>query len=113
MNIKVNDKEFELNFGIGFLRELDKVAGVDVQGISMGMALTRTLPALKGWDMLALINALYCATHADNPRPSYDDVANAVGSQTDKQIEKLFTDVLAELKKSPVVRFSVNKLTQN
>lgn len=113
MNFTIDKKEYELNFGIGFLDDLDKIAGVDVQGVSMGMALTRTLPALKGWDMLALIKVVYSATHATSPRPSYDDVANSIGELTDKQIEKLFTDILAELKKSPMVRFSVNKLIQN
>ncbi len=112
MNIKIKGTDYELNFGIGFLRELDKVGGVKADGISLGMALTRTLPAFQAFDPLALINVLYSATHADNPRPSMNDIGESIETYTDKQIEKLFSDTLAELKKSPMVRFSMNKMSR-
>lgn len=111
MNIKLNNKDIELNFGIGFLRELDKIGGIDVEGVSMGMALTKTIPALNSWDPLALLNVVYSATHAQSPRPSMKDIEDYFNGLTDKQIEKTYADVLGELKKSASVRFTMNKLT--
>lgn len=114
MNITINDKEYELNFGIGFLRELDNLAGIKSQGVSMGMGLTMTIPALEGYDPLALINVIYAGTHATSPRPSMEDVENYLNSfKTDKEIEKTYSDVMKELKKSPLVRFTINRLTTN
>ncbi|WP_099974253.1 tail assembly chaperone [Lactobacillus terrae] len=112
MNININDKDYELNFGIGFLREIDKVAGLDVNGVSMGMGMSKTLPAIQSYDMLALINVIYSATHACNPRPGIQDIEEYIGTLKDKDVEKLFTDVVKELKKSPVTRFQMNKMAQ-
>ena len=38
MKIKINNTEYELNFGIRFVRELDKIEKMTNKGISLGMA---------------------------------------------------------------------------
>ena len=73
MELKINGKNCELNFGVRFVRELDKVAGVSSKGISLGMALTRTLPALETYDPVALSNVIYAGAYANSPRPTLDD----------------------------------------
>ena len=50
MEIKLNDKTVQLNFGVRFVRELDKVAGMSVNGQSFGFGLTKSLPALQAYD---------------------------------------------------------------
>ncbi|GKQ42911.1 hypothetical protein RD055328_08340 [Companilactobacillus sp. RD055328] len=115
MKIKIDKKEYELNFGIDFLRDLDRIAGMEVKGVSMGMGLSRTLPALMAYDPLALINVLYCGTHACSPRPSMDEITSMFADETmdEDKINTLFEELNGELKKSPLVRISLNKITAN
>ena len=51
MKIKINKKDVELNFGVRFVGELDKIAGmsVKVQGITQnfGFALPKVIPGLQ------------------------------------------------------------------
>ena len=41
---------------------------MNVNGASLGMGLTRTLPALETGDPVALANVLYAASYDTNPR---------------------------------------------
>lgn len=113
MKIKIKDIDIELSFGIGFLRSLDSIAGVSTNGVSFGMALTKTIPALRGYDPLSLFNVIYAATSETNPRPSQKDVENYFNGLTDVQIGKLFDETEKELKKSPMIRFTINRLNKN
>jgi len=36
MEIAIDDKKYELNFGIGFVHELDKIAGMKSNGVPIG-----------------------------------------------------------------------------
>ena len=59
MILKINEKDVELKFGVRFVRELDKVGGVDTGSFNMGMALTKAIPALQAYDPVALSNVIY------------------------------------------------------
>ena len=112
MELTIDGKKYELNFGIGFVHELDKIAGMKSNGVSMGMSLMLTLPAFEAFDPMALYNILYAGTHADNPRPSGKDIEGYLDSLTDVKIDKLFKDIGAELKKSAMVRYTSNRLAK-
>lgn len=113
MKIKVKDIDIELNFGVGFLRSLDSIGGVkSSNGISFGMALTKSIPALRGYDPLTLFNVIYAGTSEVDPRPSQKDVEEYINGLTDVQIGKLFDETTKELKKSPMIRFTINRLNK-
>lgn len=112
MKIKIKDIDIELSFGVGFLRSLDSIAGLSASGISFGMALTKTIPLLRGYDPLALFNAVYAGTSEVEPRPSQKDVEEYFDGLTDTQIGKLFDEVEKELKKSPMIRFTINRMNK-
>lgn len=112
MELTIDGKKYELNFGIGFVHELDKIAGMKSNGISMGMSLMLTIPAFEAFDPMALYNILYAGTHADNPRPSGEAIEGYLDGLTDAKIDKLFKDVGAELKKSAMVRYTSNRLAE-
>jgi len=112
MKITIDKNDYELNFGIGFLRELDKVAGMESNGVSMGMGLIKTIPAFEAFDPLALFNIIYCGTAGSTPRPSLELVEDYFDTLKDSDIEKLFTEAGTELKKSPMVRFTINRLNK-
>ena len=66
MEIKINGKTQELNFGVKFVRLLDKKMPIvmNVKGMGeqpFGMALTRVVPALKTFDTAVLSDVIYLA----------------------------------------------------
>lgn len=114
MKIKINDKEFELNFGVKFVRTLDEAMPIkmSVRGAgeqSFGMALTKVVPALKVYDTAILSDVIYCATWANSPRPSRDDI-DAYIDNPETDIEKLFKDVIDTMKKSNSVKLATKNL---
>ena len=111
MKIKINNTEYELNFGIRFVRELDKVAGVSNNGISLGMALMRTLPALQTGDPVALCNVIYASAYGNKPRPSMKDVEAFIDKEVSfEDLEKCFDDILKEIDESTATKLVAKNL---
>lgn len=114
MEIKINGKEYELNFGVKFVRLLDEKMPImmTVKGMgeqSFGMALTRVVPALKTFDTAMLSDVIYNALWSAKSRPSQDDV-DALIDNPKTDIEKLFKDVIDAMSKSNSVKLATKNL---
>lgn len=107
MQVKINNKEVELKFGVKFVRELDKVAGLDVNGASFGMGLTKSIPALNTADPAVLADVIYSAASTNRAfRPSQDDVDNFIDDY-DGDLEKLFDDVIKEMSAANAIKVAL------
>lgn len=107
MKVKINNKEVELKFGVKFVRELDKVAGLDVNGASFGMGLTKSIPALNTADPAVLADVIYSAASTNKAfRPSQDDVDNFIDDY-DGDLEKLFDDVIKEMSAANAIKVAL------
>lgn len=107
MQVKINNKEVELKFGVKFVRELDKVAGLDVNGASFGMGLTKCIPALNTADPAVLADVIYSAASTNKAfRPSQDDVDNFIDDY-DGDLEKLFDDVTKEMSSANAIKVAL------
>ncbi|MBZ1515884.1 tail assembly chaperone [Leuconostoc mesenteroides] len=107
MQVKINNKEVELKFGVKFVRELDKVAGLDVNGASFGMGLTKSVPALNTADPAVLADVIYSAASTNKAfRPSQDDVDNFIDDY-DGDLEKLFDDVTKEMSAANAIKVAL------
>ncbi|MCT4388300.1 hypothetical protein D0502_10685 [Leuconostoc falkenbergense] len=107
MQVKINNKEVELKFGVKFVRELDKVAGLDVNGASFGMGLTKSIPALNTADPAVLADVIYSAASTNKAfRPSQDDVDNFIDDY-DGDLEKLFDDVIKEMSAANAIKVAL------
>lgn len=109
MKLKVGSKNYDLNFGIGFVRELDLRYGLGANGTSFGMGLTKALYGLRVYDPASLSDVLYTATHADAVRPDPKAVDRML-EDDNTDIEKLFDDVATELSKANAVKLAVKNL---
>lgn len=113
MQIKVNNKDVNLNFGVRFIRELDRKIGMtlDIKGVeqNFGMALTKAVPALRSYDAAVLADLLYCAAWDNKERPSQSDI-DAYLDDKKTNIDKLFDDVTKELKSSNAARTATKNL---
>ncbi|WHO86578.1 tail assembly chaperone [Limosilactobacillus oris] len=114
MEITINKKDYELNFGVKFVRLMDKKMPIKVNVNGMGeqdfgMALTRVVPGLKTYDTSILSDVIYNALWSAKPRPSQDDV-DAFIDDPDTDIEKLFNDVIDAMSKSNSVKLATKNL---
>ncbi len=110
MEITINHKKIQLKFGIRFLRELDKIDGVEVQGQSLGFAIQVALPKLENFDPVTLSDALYAASYEASPRPSRADVDDYVDTCDD--LESLFIEIRREIETSNSIKLTAKKLQE-
>ena len=107
MQIKINNKQVNLKFGVKFVRELDKVAGIDLNGASFGMGLTKSIPALNTADPSVLADVIYSAASTNKEfRPSQDDVDDFIDNYED-DLEKLFDDVIKEMSQANAIKVAL------
>jgi hypothetical protein len=109
MEITIGKKAYELHFGIGFIRELDRIAGFKAHDINMGMGLTRTLPSLEQGGAEALADAIYSATAGLTTRPTMQEV-EAYLEAPDTDLEKVLKEVTQATEESKVVQLAAKKL---
>lgn len=111
MEFKIKDKVRELKFGIGFIRRLDEVYTVDMNGIPFGMGLTMANAQLQQFNPATLSEVIRCAATGN---PSLRDVDNAIEEHAEDNdgLGDLFDEVLEELGKSPIVKDTMKRLKQ-
>lgn len=108
MEIKLNNKTIQLNFGVRFVRELDKVAGMTVNGQSFGFGLTKSLPALKAYDPAVLSDVIYSAAYANKPRPTQAAIDDFIDDCSD--LGKVFDEVNTEIEESNAVKVAAKNM---
>lgn len=110
MQLKINNKNVEFNFGVRFVRELDKVAGIEHEGVKIGYGVAKCLPELKAYDPAALSDVLYCASFKSSPRPGQHEVDNYLETLTAEQLKKLFDNTIEEINKATVLKLAIKNL---
>lgn len=100
MTLDINGKECELNFGIGFIRDLDKKYFVQSKsGMKFGNGLEIKVPLLLVGDVVTLAEFIHMgAARMDKRRPSMQEIDDFVDGVED--IDAVFSEVIDELKKS-------------
>lgn len=107
MEITIKGKKYQLNFGVGFVRSLDQHYGLSNNaGFSLGMALTKTIPALNSYDTATLAEVIQCAAE---PAVSLNDV-DALIDDPKTDLEKLFKDVMKEMSEANAVKLAAKNL---
>lgn len=114
MQITINGKEYGLNFGVAFIREIDKIAGVQMslngESQSFGLSMMKVLPGLKARDAAVLSDVIYAAAWDNRKRPSRRDVDDMIDDpKTD--LSKLFADVTKTMNQANAVK--VVTITKN
>ena len=110
MEITLNDKKLELNFGVRFIRELDKAMPLDAQQgkvkVNFGLGLTQVLTGMQTNNAGMLSIATYAAAYGNSPRPSQETIDNYLDSLTAAKLDKLFDDVKKAMLKSAQVQLT-------
>ena len=102
MVIKIDGTEYEVKFGIGFIRELDTKYTTTLGGNTFGVGLEVCIPEILAFNPAHLSDVLYCGTYTEKKRPTPAQVDQYVESCED--LEALFATVVGELKKQNAAR---------
>lgn len=108
MELKINDKDIEIVFGIAFDRELDMKYKIEGTGLIFGAGLDTVIPELLTENVGKLAEVIYHGTaHIKKGRPSGHQIDNFV--ETHENIDELFATVMAELSEANVSKKKVKQ----
>ena len=109
MILTINGKNYELTFGLGFLAEMNKRKPAEFEGMKTGygaMALFNVGQFLG--DPLAFYDLIKAATAEAPQKPSNEELeAYLTQLIVEGRIEQVFTSVLEEIKKSPILAYAM------
>lgn len=104
--LTVNDQVVQFNFGMGFLREMNRKVSVPVegmQGVKQNIGLRYNVARLIDGDVEALVDVLDAANLGCEPRVTRKTLDEFV-DQADTDIDEVFSKVLGFLKTANATR---------
>lgn len=113
MKFKIAGKEYELKFGMKFVRQLDILYKVDYQGLELGAGLSMAYMGLAQYSPSVISDIIKAAVaHEENVKLKTIDEAVEEYAEENGDLGELFEDLKEEMGKSPVVKFTLNKMNQ-
>lgn len=95
LELTINNKIYSFNFGIGFLRDVNNLVSIDVDGVKnvkKNIGLRYKLAQLDEYDTEALVDILLLANKGQIERITAKELEAYIDSE-DTNIEQLFEDV--------------------
>lgn len=95
LELTINDKIYSFNFGIGFLRDVNNLIAIDVDGVKnvkKNIGLRYKLAQLNEYDTEALVDILLLANKGQGERVTAKELEAYIDSE-ETDIERLFEDV--------------------
>ena len=95
MQIRINGKDYELNFGIRWVLLMNQKHNITQNGLSQGMGINQAVASLKQYDPVGLSEILLNAAWINKDRPTSADIDHYL--DTDADIKKLCDSILKEI----------------
>lgn len=114
LELTINGKVYQFNFGMGFLREVNKLVSVPVDGlpdVKRNIGLRYLVLCMMDGDPEALVDILDAANKGQNPRIT----RNALDTHLDNpetDVDALSAEVLDFLRSANVTKKTVNTLLE-
>lgn len=109
MVLEINEDVYEVKFGMGFIRELDKKYFTQAQsGTKFGMGMEVRIPMLLTKDVVTLAEFLVMGTCTEKKRPTQGQIDRYIDEVED--IELLFDEVVEELKKQNATKLKIKEV---
>lgn len=101
MELTIDEQVYQFNFGMGFLREINKNVEVSIQGSNTkkNAGLQYAVAGVIDGDLEDLVNVLNAANKGQKPRVTQQKLDDYI-DQEDTDVEALFDKVLDFLKKT-------------
>lgn len=119
MFINVLGREIELKFGALFIKKMDKVIGMKIEGVEIGKGINFLISGLKDVEETVLADVLINAT--DKTKNGINNIEEAFaaideiivrGEEEDKEdaLQEFANEILDELGKLPTIRRRLKRL---
>lgn len=109
MRLEINDKPVDLKFSFEFIERMDKRFATDERANDMGVGLSVGLGLLeRTYSPTTLVDVIHSATNGvtkDNIKKFVENYANE-----NESLEPLFDEVIAEIKKAPMLTATLKKM---
>lgn len=114
MKMEIGKEEYQLEFGVRFLTEMDKTYQAEQNGFKFGMGLEHALIYLNMGNPLVLIEIIKAATAHEKNKPSVTDIKKAIEEYSNENdgLEGLFEKIKEELGNSPWTKTKLKKLNE-
>lgn len=110
----INGETFQFNFGMGFMRDINKKVGTPVDGlpdIKRNIGLRYYIAGIIDGDLENLCEVLLAANKNQNPRVT-PALLDAYIDDENTDVEKLFEDVLDFLKNANATKKTVESILE-
>lgn len=105
MNITINGKEYELEFGLKFIYEMDKAYTIKQGGAEFGMGIESAITYLAMRNPTVLQQIIKAGTSHLKSKPSDQDIENELLKIAEKgSLDKLFKDVMKAMESAPFLK---------
>ena len=108
MQVKINGKDYELNFGIRWVLLMNQKHNIAQNGLSQGMGINQAVASLSQYDPIGLSEILLNATWINKERPTSADIEHYL--ETDADIKKLCDSILKEIETANATKAQVKNV---
>ena len=108
MQIKINGKDYELNFGIRWVLLMNQNHNITQNGLSQGMGINQAVASLSQYDPIGLSEILLNATWIIKAPPTTADIDHYL--ETDADIKKLCDSILKEIETANATKAQVKNV---
>ena len=108
MQVKINGKDYELNFGIRWVLLMNQKHNIAQNGLSQGMGINQAVASLSQYDPIGLSEILLNATWINKDRPTSADIDHYL--ETDADIKKLCDGILKEIETANATKAQVKNV---
>lgn len=113
MNLVIGGKEYQLEFGLRFIRELDIAYTQKSNGVEFGFGVESAVTYLAMENPTVIYEIIKAGTAHLKSKPSNDDIeAFLVEHAENDTLEKLFEDVMEALEKSPFLKRKIKDIKE-
>ncbi len=105
MKFTINGKEYQLEFGIKFIRKMDEIYTVSANGMAFGMGVESALSYIAMENPTVLYEIVRAGTSHLKNKPSNDDIEDALEKVAGEgKLEKLFKDIQKAMEEAPFLK---------
>ena len=108
MQVKINGKDYELNFGIRWVLLMNQKHNITQNGLSQGMGINQAVASLSQYDPIGLSEILLNATWINKERPTSADIEHFL--ETDADVKKLCDSILKEIEAANATKAQVKNV---
>jgi|SRR5690625_4698351 len=105
MVVEIAGKKYELNFGLGFIAELDKMYTIEESGLKFGVGIDMLIAYLKMRNPVVLKNVIKAGTAHLIQKPSNKDIESYLEElASNDKLEEFFKEIESNIKIAPFLK---------